>query len=227
MMDSIYRKALGADFEKLHPQIQKRFGFSSRHNMAAIGTGVMENIWHGKFYVLPFLWVGAWRNIMFPAQGRNIPFTIENYAYVDRFGRETVTWIRKFHFPSKIRRFDATMIYSGQRQKIVDYLGTHQHLAVDIAASVEKNGGIRIRSGEQRFYQGPLAFVFPQIFSGKAEVCEWYDDEEKKFKIEVVVKNKIWGPLFGYTGTFDVEYKNISAQDVPNDVKPLREERRE
>jgi len=28
---------------------------------------------------------------MFPETGRHIPFTIENYAFVDRFGRETVS----------------------------------------------------------------------------------------------------------------------------------------
>ena len=65
------------------------------------------------------------------------------------------------------------------------------------------------------------------ILSGKAEVCEWYDDKENKFKIEVVVVNETWGPLFGYSGTFDVEYKRINPNEVPLDVKPLREERRE
>ena len=48
---------------------------------------------------------------MFPQKGRDIPFTIENYAYKDMFGRETVTWVRKYQFPDRIRRFDATMIY--------------------------------------------------------------------------------------------------------------------
>jgi len=227
MKESIYRTALGSNFEKLHPQIQKRFGFSSKDNMAAIGTGIMENVWHGKFYTLPFLCLGTWRNIMFPSSGKNIPFTIENYAYQDSFGRETVTWIRKFHFNSRIRRFDATMIYAQSRKMIVDYLGTHQHLAVDIDASVAKNGGIHIRSGEQRFYEGPINFVFPMVLSGRADVCEWYDDNEKKFRIKVVVNNDKWGPLFGYSGAFDVEFKNISPQDVPLNVKPLREERRE
>ena len=33
---------------------------------------------------------------MFPETGSNIPFTIENYAFVDQFGRETVSWIRTF-----------------------------------------------------------------------------------------------------------------------------------
>lgn len=31
-------------------------------------------------------------------------------------------------------------------------------------------------SGEQRFYKDPVAFRFPMLFSGVADVCEWYDD---------------------------------------------------
>lgn len=55
---------------------------------------------------------------------------IENYAYRDPPGRETVTWLRTFRTRRR-RRFDAYMIYSARRGRVVDYLGTHQHLAVD------------------------------------------------------------------------------------------------
>ena len=87
-MTSIYQRALGADFQRLHPQIQQRFGFSSADGVASIGTGMMEHVWKGRLYTEPFLRIGSWRSIMFPETGRNIPFRIENYAFVDRFGRE-------------------------------------------------------------------------------------------------------------------------------------------
>ena len=226
-MTSIYQQVLGTDFSRLHPKIQKRFDFSSGDSLAAIGTGTMERIWHGRFYTLPFLYVGTWRRIMFPEHGINIPFTIQNFAYVDSFGRETLTWVRTFHARKK-RRFDATMIYSEQRGCIVDYLGTHQHLAVDIDISVdEQTKGLRLRSGEQRFYEGLLGFRFPMLFSGMADVREWYDDQAECYRISVCVSNPRWGPLFGYEGKFDVEWKTVCAADVPADVKPIREERRE
>jgi hypothetical protein len=224
---SIYERALGDDFARLHPQVRRRFGFSSEDGVASIGRGVMEEIWHGGVHTLPFLYVGTWRNIMFPARGRDIPFTIENYAYRDGFGRETVTWIRTFQFPDRARRFDATMVYAEGRRRIVDYLGSHQHLAVDIDVAVADNGGLRIRSGAQRFYEGALAFPFPLLFSGRAEVLEWYDDDARCFRIDVTVGNRVWGRLFGYRGRFDVEWRDCSAAEVPAHVRPRREERRE
>ena len=101
---------------------------------------------------------------MLPEQGRNVPYTIESYAYRDGLGQETVTWIRTFAARRR-RRFDVYMIHSQQRGLIVDYLGTYQHLAVDIDLRVDPGGGLRLRSGVQRFYEEPLAFSFPMLFS--------------------------------------------------------------
>ncbi|MDB5324015.1 MAG: hypothetical protein JWN40_5646 [Phycisphaerales bacterium] len=225
-MNSIYQTALGSEFDRLHPQIQRRFGFSSADRVAAVGRGIMHQIWHGRFYTLPFLYLGTWRRIMFPEYGRDVPFTIENYAYRDSLGRETVTWLRTFQ-TRRPRRFDAYMIYSPSRHKIVDYLGTHQHLAVDIDLSVDPRGGLRLRSGQQRFYEGILGFRFPMFFSGIADVCEWYDDASARFKIEVSVNNKTWGPLFGYNGSFEVEWKPTAEAQIPQHARPVRDERRE
>src|SRR6202022_153632 len=215
---------LGGNFNRLHPKIQARFGFSSEDHIAAIGRGVMDEIWHGPFWTVPFLRIGSWRSIMFPERGRNVLFSIENYAYRDSFGRETVTWIRRFR-TRRPRRFDAYMIFSEARGRIVDYLGTHQHLAVDISLSADGEGGLRLRSGEQRFFEGPIAFRFPLLFSGVADVREWFDDRLGKFRIEVNVHNRSWGPLFGYRGSFDVEWRKCSPEEIPPDVKPAREER--
>lgn len=223
-MKSIYERVLGSDFCRLHPQIQRRFGFSSADHVASIGSGVMDEVWHGAPYTLPFLYIGTWRRIMFPERGRNIPFTIQNYAFVDPLGRETVSWVRTFEM-SQTRRFDAYMIYSPERDCIVDYMGSHEHLAVDLELSVDSRGGLRLRSGAQRFYEGLIGFHFPLLFSGIAEVCEWYDEAAQKYRIEVCVANKTWGKLFGYCGSFDVEWRETSQ--TPADILPMRYERRE
>jgi hypothetical protein len=176
-------------------------------------------------FILCRLYIGSWRHVMFPERGKAVPFTIQNYAYVDAFGRETVTWIRTFR-TATVRRFDAYMIFSEQHRRIVDYLGTHQHLAVDIDLSVDKRGGLLLRSGAQRFYEGRIGFSFPLLFSGIAEVCEWFDDADQKFHIDVNVRNKTWGPLFGYRGAFTTEWISLN-QAVPSEILPIRCERRE
>ena len=76
--------------------------------------------------------------------------------------------------------------------------------------------------------RGPSASSrFPLLFSGVADVHEWFDDATQRFGIEVVVTNRTWGRLFGYRGWFTAEWPRCSPDPVPAHVRPVREERRE
>lgn len=222
-MTSIFQRALGRDFARLHPQLQRRFGVSDEGGVACVGTGTMDRVWHGRGFTRPFLWLGAQRHILLPGHGGDIPFTIENYPYRDSLGRETVTFVRTFTF-DRPQRWDATMIYSPERGCVVDYLGTHQHVAVDLHLSVDERGGLLIRSGEQRFHEGPVHFRIPMLVTGTAEVRESYDDELGRFRINVEVTNHRFGPLFGYHGTFACSYPE--SEVVPDAIRPVREQAR-
>jgi len=224
-MTSIFRAALGDDFERLHPKLQERFGFTSADGIGCVGRGVMLELERGPWWTVPFLRLGASRHIMFPESGRDVPFTIENYAYVDSFGRETLTFVRTFEVrPHRSRRFDATMVYDEDTRRIVDYLGTHQHLAVTIEPSVLDDGSLRLRGTDQHFYEGLVGFRFPMTFSAFADVHEGYDDDRGLFTIDVEVSNERFGRIFHYRGEFTCDYPTTAAP--PSAVKPIREERR-
>ncbi|GAA1768048.1 DUF4166 domain-containing protein [Agromyces humatus] len=158
-MTSIFQRALGEDFARLHPMMQRRFGVGLDSREACIGTGMMTSIRRGPWWTVPFLQVGRLRNILIPDVGRDVPFRIENFPYRDPLGRETITFVREYDIRGRRRRFDATMILVGDR--VVDYLGTHQHLAVDLDLTVDEDGSMILTSDAQRFYDGPLAFRFP------------------------------------------------------------------
>jgi hypothetical protein len=219
-MTSIFKRALGAEFARLHPRLRERFGFASTDRVGCVGTGVMDRVWRGSAGAVPFLRLGAARHILFPEQGVNIPFTIENYAYRDGYGRETLTFVRTFDVaPHRRRRFDATMVYSPERATIVDFLGTHQHFAVALELHADSRGGLWIHSGEQRYAGRP----FPRSLSGCARVHEWWDEAEACFRIDVRVVNRFLGPVFGYRGRFTTRYVDTGTAPVPVAVRPLRE----
>ena len=104
------------------------------------------------------------------------------------------------------------------------YLGTPQHLAVDLDLSVEPDGSLRLLSGAQRFYEGPVAFRFPMLFSGHAELRESYDDAAGVYRINLDVRNSVCGFWFGYEREFSCHF--IPASDAPARLKPRRHERR-
>jgi hypothetical protein len=215
-MNSIFRSAMGADFDRLHPELQRRFSVGLDSNEACVGHGVMDRIWHGRAFVKPFLALGATRNILVPRTGRDVPFTIENVPYSDSSGRETVTFVRTFALPSGPRRFDATMVLAPGGDRVLDYLGTHQHLASDLHPTAEPDGSLLIRSGVHRFREGPLDLRVPDLIGGDAEVREAFDE----------VTNRRFGPLFGYTGSFTAEYRDVRSLGVRAGLRPVREETR-
>ena len=221
-MTSIFAKALGADFDRLHPMMRRRFGVGLDSGEACVGRGVMTTIRRGPWWTVPFLQIGRLRNILVPDTGTDVPFVIENFPYRDPLGRETVTFVREYAIGDHRRRFDATMILDGRR--IVDYLGTHQHLAVDLDLRVDDRGGLELTSDAQRFYEGPLAFRFPMLFSGRARLHERYDDRDGLFHVDLQVHNDRFGFLFGYRGTFTCEW--MPASDAPARLKPRRHEAR-
>ncbi len=224
-MSSIFQQALGLDFDRLHPRLQQRFGFASGHHTACIGTGTMDRVWRGRTGLGPLLHLGATRNLLFPEAGAGIPFTIENYAYRDSFGRETLTFVRTFDVaPGRRRRFDATMVLSPDRGTIIDYLGTHQHVAADLHLRVDAVGGLIIRSGGFRLYEGRLGMRMPTRLAAQALVRESFDDEAGCFRISVEVTNPLVGPVFGYHGRFTARFPDVPEGAVPASVKPYREE---
>ena len=220
---SVFARAMGADFGRLHPMLQRRFGVGLGAGYACIGRGTMTRIRRGPWWTIPFLQIGRFRNILVPEAGVGVPFVIENYPYRDPLGRETVTFVRTFSMPRARRRFDATMILDDDG-RVLDYLGSHQHLAVDLDLSAEPDGSLLLRSGEQRFYEGPLGFRFPMLFSGRAELRESFDDEAGVFRIRLEVRNRVFGFLFGYEGEFRCEFP--AASDAPARLKPVRHEPR-
>ncbi len=224
-MQSIYQRALGSEFSKLHPQLQKRFSLHSASGLATIGSGVMERLWRGPAHTLPFLYLGVWRGIHFPEHATDVHFNVQNYAYLDCLGRETVSWVRKFA-TTRVRRFDAYMVYSEERGCLVHYLGSHQHLAAELSARVTENGGVRFVSGKQHVYEGAVGARLPLLFSGNADVCEWYDDAQQCFRVEMSAANTLWGKLFGYSGRFQVEWTPVPPNYVPDSILPKRVERR-
>ncbi len=213
---------MGAEFERLHPMMQRRFGVGLDAGEACVGRGVMSSIRRGPWWTIPFLQIGRLRNILVPDVGTDVPFTVSNFPYRDPLGRETVTFVREYVIGRKRRRFDATMILVGHT--IVDYLGTHQHLAVDLDLHVDDRGGLVLTSDAQRFHEGRISFCFPMLFSGRARLTEWFDDADGRFHVDLEVRNRVFGFLFGYRGEFTCEW--TPATDAPDRLKPVRHERR-
>lgn len=223
---SAYRRQMGAEYEKLHPEIQKRFDFSTSNQIAFIGRGRMEKIWNGNKVAVFVLKLLSKSSILFPRTGENIEYEIHNYPYIDSFGREVHSLNRVFFFPDEEQRFDGTATYSESKKRIVEYLGLDHRMLFEMDLA-EENGAIRFYSGRQFMFLGKLKIPVPSLFRGNIDLIEWFDEPTQRFYLDLKVKSPIFGPLFGFSGWFEAEYLEFKDKTVPEKFRPAREEAKE
>lgn len=140
---SVYEAVLGDDFARLDAQLQRYFGLIPAGHEGR-GRGVYA--WAGSRYRLlrPVLSWLAWRHILFPERGRNVPFTVVNRPE----GAEVLSARREFEFSHVTRVMEDTMSVvrtAGARPRLVDRLGRRRGLEVELELSVD-DGGLRMRS---------------------------------------------------------------------------------
>jgi hypothetical protein len=58
-MTSIFERALGENFDRLHPMMKRRFGVGLDAGEACVGRGVMAIIRRGPWWTIPFLQTGG------------------------------------------------------------------------------------------------------------------------------------------------------------------------
>ena len=112
------------------------------------GAGVYEIAGSRHRWLRPVLAWMAWRRVLFPEFGRDIPFTIVNTTHADG----TLSARREFAFPRVTRVMEDTMsVVDGA---LHDRLGRRGGLEVEFALEVV-DGGLRMRSRRQWLHLGP------------------------------------------------------------------------
>ncbi|RIW38418.1 DUF4166 domain-containing protein [Bacillus salacetis] len=196
-MTSIYERAMGPDFLKLHPRLQERYRFSTGHPFK--GEGVMDEISGGNRFLKPLFFAGSRFNLFFPERGRNVPFTIENQVRIKE-GTDIVEWNRSFFIKKKLRKFNAFMFL--EDGEVIDYFGEPALLVSSLDFKAAQNGDLLISSKRQWLKAGKFRIPLPRLLYGSAAIRESFDETQLEFQIDVSVVNPLFGQLFYYRGYF-------------------------
>ncbi|NBI27765.1 DUF4166 domain-containing protein [Chengkuizengella marina] len=200
-MTSIYEKAMGKSFYNLHPKLQKRYTIVQGGSFQA--SGIMKNIQRGPNWLYPLFLLGLKRKLLFPDQGKNIPFTMVNEVQNDKQDKqEIVRWERVFHFKKKQRIFTTITRYDDERNIIIDYLGEPSLFSSDLDYSSTDQGDLKIKTINQRILLGRFEIPLPKILQGSGTVIEKYLDDKDVYYVQVEIRNPMVGILFKYEGEF-------------------------
>lgn len=216
---SVSELILGDEIAQLHPQLRRYFGpIPAGHE--GRGRGVYS--WAGpRHRVLRpvFAWL-AWRRILFPERGRDVPFTVVN----TRSGAGALSARREFEFPRVTRIMEDTMCVvrgKGGASRLVDRLGRRRGLEVDLELDVHE-GGVRMRStrlgvrlnvpvlrkhgrarGREavlrpRTLRVPLPRIVTMTLDERA-----HPSEDGRQRVDVRLRAPLLGDVFRYVGDFE------------------------
>jgi hypothetical protein len=191
--DSVYERVLGADIDRLTPEL--RTYFSGTHGVG-VGSGVFEVAGSRLRLLRPVLAYLAWRRILFPEYGREVPFDITNTPTADG-GLDAV---RTFHFPGRDRPLEDTMqVVDG---RLHDFLGLRRGFEVRMALRIT-DGLLEMRSDRQWLHLLGIRARLPR-FATVTVSESWRDGRQH---VDVRLRSPLLGEWFRYAGSFSYRYE--------------------
>jgi hypothetical protein len=190
--DSVYQRVLGSELDALMPELQTYF---SGHGGIGIGQGVFEAAGSPRRFLRPVLAYLAWRRILFPEFGRDVPFEITNTPTPDG----GLAAVRTFQFPGRDRPLEDTMrVVDGA---LHDFLGKRRGFEVRMQLTVA-DGLLQMRSTRQWLHLGPARIPLPGFAT--VTVSESWSDGRQH--VDVRLRSPLLGEWFRYAGTFSYRY---------------------
>jgi hypothetical protein len=197
---SVYQRVLGADYAALGPGLQRYFGPIPAGRVGS-GSGVYSVAGSRHRFLRPVFAVMAWRHVLFPEFGRNVPFTVTNTPGTDG----GLTAVRTFEFPGRIRIMQDAMTV--RRGLLYDRLGRRGGLGVAIELSVV-SGALHMRSTALALHIGRARIPLPPLATMRLQERS---DEEAGQHVDVRIDVPVLGEVFRYTGVFSYGVRSAAG----------------
>jgi hypothetical protein len=178
---------------------------------AALLVGTVGRVWHRPRWLHPFFWLLGAVRILFPDVGHSVPAVM--LVRVERDGPASAgrgtgavrhTWYRTFFFPAP-RHFDAQLRFDDQLGRIVERVGRSGILEVVWHIRPLSARTIGITTEGMALRAGPLRIWLPRLLHVDVWALERADPvHEDTLHLDLCMTHPLVGPLFGYSGTFQV-----------------------
>lgn len=187
---SVYQRALGADFERLAPELRGYFAHPDAGHVGR-GTGVFEVAGSPARWMLPVLAYFGWRRILFPEFGRDVPFVVTNTPGADG----SLGAVRTLSFPNRDRSMEDTMrIVDG---RLHDFLGRRRGLEARFRLHIV-DGALTMTSDRLWLNLAGLRIRMPR-FATVTVTEAWRDASQH---VDVRLTSPLLGEWFSYRGSF-------------------------
>ncbi|QLG49685.1 DUF4166 domain-containing protein [Natrinema halophilum] len=203
-MTGLFEREVGDDWETLHPRVRERYGLEADEDRIVVGVGRMTELDRNPLAV-PIRRLGTLDDFLFPEGGSDVPFTITTEAFVDDAGNEALFLHRRFE-TSPPRAFVDTLRWNPERGCLTDLFGRRGHVAADVRVRAD-NESLALSIGTQWLRARGTYVALPNPLSVDGHLRDWYDDDADRFRVAAESTNPLVGTVFGYTGTFESDFR--------------------
>ena len=191
MSESVYQRVLAERFAELDPRLRAYFGRPPAGSVG-VGVGRYEVAGSRHRWLRPVFAFLAWRRVLFPEYGHDIPFRVVNTTAADG----ALSAERTFEFGTRTRVMqDRMTVVDGA---LHDRLGRRGGLEVELDLTVV-DGVLRMPSRRQWLRAGPLRIRIPGIVRVRLEERS----TGARQRVDVRLTAPVLGEVFRYAGEFD------------------------
>jgi hypothetical protein len=206
---SLFERALGEQWDDLHPKLRDRYGLVADDDSVTVGRGTMTRLSTGAV-AWPVLWLATRQDFVFPESGADVPFEIRTHAALDGRGAEALHLRRHFE-TSPSRDFVDVLRWNYRDDCLTNVFGRDGYVAANLDLAVE-DGGIAIEIGPQWVHVGGRWLRLPDPLAAGGSLRDWYDDYAERYRVAASITNQLAGHLVGYHGGFQTSFEDAPEE---------------
>ena len=207
-MTPLFERALGEEWDELHPKLRERYGVVAGENREAVGTGEMSRLSRNAL-ALPVLYLGTTDDFLFPEQGTDVPFSITTRAFVDDEGHEALVLERRFE-TEPARTFVDTLRWNPKRDCITDFFGRSGHVVADLHLRAA-DGALALDLGRQWLRVRGRYVAVPGALAVDGSLRDWYDGDTSTYNVAIDIRTSLVGRVFACRGRFRNELRPVGS----------------
>jgi len=193
----LFRKILGAEWQKLHPDIQQRFAANPVAGKPLYYTGTLSELscsFIGK--MLGYITMPMIKGALLPFNDTNFPVDIEVYA---KPNCPHIFKQRIYRLNNRKPIMFTSYMQESEKGEVLEYVG--KGLGMKLILHVE-DGNLHFTSDGYFWHIFGIRIPLPGIFTpGKTFLCH-QNDSPGEFNIRIEIKHCLFGKTFTQVGKF-------------------------
>lgn len=196
---AVFLAALGAEAERLHPEILARMRREAGHD-AAEGVFAVAGSRFGRLAALATPVVGP--GLIMTRYGRDVPFRIDTVAGRSPVGRPTLAATREFRFPRGVEHVSDRLVATGHPGILRNALGARGRVEMLEECSVTADGALRMRSRAVALRAGRRRIALRGLLRIDVEVVDGWDETRRRRTVEMRATSPVLGTILEYRGWY-------------------------